>query len=55
MEETDELLLWDEELADCDPEYLPKRLITDFSIYNAEVCMPQTEWKAGAATRWQMN
>eukprot|EP00878_Enallax_costatus_P030274 GHUV01032949.1.p1 GENE.GHUV01032949.1~~GHUV01032949.1.p1 ORF type:complete len:574 (+),score=238.91 GHUV01032949.1:1551-3272(+) len=43
VEETDELLLWDEELADCDPEYLPKRLITDFSIYNAEVkpCVTQ--------------
>lgn len=38
-EETDELLLWDDELADCDPEYLPKRLLTDFSIYNAEVSL----------------
>lgn len=37
VEETDELLLWDEELADIDPELLPKRLLTDFSIYNAEV------------------
>jgi hypothetical protein len=37
VEETDELLLWDEEMADVDPECLPKRLITDFSIYNGEV------------------
>ena len=37
VEETEELLLWDEELADVDPELLPKRLLTDFSIYNAEV------------------
>lgn len=37
VEETDELLLWDEEMADVDPELLPRRLITDFSIYNAEV------------------
>ncbi|KAF6265105.1 hypothetical protein COO60DRAFT_1470199 [Scenedesmus sp. NREL 46B-D3] len=36
VEETDELLLWDEEMADVDPECLPKRLITDFSIYNGE-------------------
>lgn len=37
VEETDELLLWDEEMADIDPELLPRRLLTDFSIYNAEV------------------
>uniref|UniRef100_A0A383WCP9 Cytosine-specific methyltransferase n=1 Tax=Tetradesmus obliquus TaxID=3088 RepID=A0A383WCP9_TETOB len=36
VEETDELLLWDEDLADVDPECLPKHLITDFSIYNGE-------------------
>ena len=36
-EETDELLLFDEDCADLDPEYLPRRLLTDFSIYNAEV------------------
>ncbi|PSC75867.1 DNA (cytosine-5)-methyltransferase 1-like [Micractinium conductrix] len=35
-EETDELLLFDEECMDLDPEYLPRRLLTDFSIYNAE-------------------
>jgi ABC-type cobalamin transport system ATPase subunit len=29
VEETDELLLWDEEMADVDLECLPKRLITD--------------------------
>jgi hypothetical protein len=34
----DELaLLWDEELAMMDPDALPRRLITDFSVYNAEV------------------
>lgn len=34
----DELaLLWDEELAQLDPDALPRRLITDFSVYNAEV------------------
>ncbi len=34
----DELaLLWDEELAVMDPDSLPRRLITDFSVYNAEV------------------
>ena len=37
-EEMDELaLLWDEDLAMMDPDALPRRLITDFSIYNAEV------------------
>ena len=34
----DELaLLWDEELAQLDPDGLPRRLITDFSVYNSEV------------------
>jgi hypothetical protein len=34
----DELaLLWDEDLAMLDPDALPRRLITDFSVYNAEV------------------
>ena len=34
----DELaLLWDEELAQLDPDALPRRLVTDFSVYNAEV------------------
>lgn len=37
QEETDELLLFDEELMDVDPEYLPRRVLTDFTIYNAEV------------------
>lgn len=32
----DELLLYDEDLAGVDPEYLPRRLLTDFSIYNSE-------------------
>jgi hypothetical protein len=35
-EETDELLLFDEEMAEADPEALPRRLLTDFSLYNAD-------------------
>jgi DNA (cytosine-5)-methyltransferase 1 len=35
-EETDELLLAEEDMLDVDPEYLPRRVLTDFSIYNAE-------------------
>ncbi len=40
-EETDELLLLDEEMLDADPEDLPRRLLTNFAVYNAEVgdCM----------------
>ena len=33
----DELLLADDEAMEIDPEYLPRRLLTDFSIYNSEV------------------
>jgi hypothetical protein len=36
-EEMDELLLFDEEAAELDPEYLPRRMLTDFCVYNAEV------------------
>ena len=36
-EETDELLLLDEEMLDAHPEDLPRRLLTNFAIYNAEV------------------
>jgi hypothetical protein len=36
-DETDELLLLDEEMLDADPELLPRRLLTNFAIYNAEV------------------
>lgn len=36
-EEMDELLLADDELFDVDPEYLPRRLLKDFSVYNSEV------------------
>ena len=36
-EETDELLLMDEELFGMDAEDLPRRVLSDFSIYNAEV------------------
>ena len=38
-EETDELLLADDELFDVDPEALPRRVMSDFSIYNSEVCV----------------
>lgn len=36
-EETDELLLLEEEMLDADPEDLPRRLLTNFAIYNSEV------------------
>ena len=36
-EETDELLLMDEEMLDAPPEDLPRRLLTNFAVYNAEV------------------
>eukprot|EP00955_Chlamydomonas_euryale_P098086 365123-Chlamydomonas_euryale.AAC.26 len=35
-EETDEMLLFDEEMMDCDPEDLPRRLLHNFAIYNSE-------------------
>lgn len=36
-EETDELVMFDEDCMDMDPEDLPKRTLTEFAIYNAEV------------------
>lgn len=42
-EETDEMLLFDEEMMDADPEDLPRRLLHDFAIYNAEVGVNITE------------
>ena len=36
-EETDELLLLDEEMLDAHPDDLPRRLLTSFAVYNAEV------------------
>ena len=36
-EEKDELLLLDEEMLDAAPEDLPRRLLTKFAVYNAEV------------------
>lgn len=36
-DETDELLLADDEMYDVDPETLPRRLLSDFSVYNSEV------------------
>ncbi|MEW5318123.1 MAG: hypothetical protein WDW38_009370 [Sanguina aurantia] len=35
-EETDELVMFDEDCMDMDPEELPKRTLTEFAIYNAE-------------------
>lgn len=42
-EETDELLLADEDLFDVDPESLPRRLLSDFSVYNSEGMMSTLE------------
>ena len=36
-EETDELLLADDDAYDVDPDQLPHRILTDFSVYNNEV------------------
>ena len=36
QEEMDELLFFDDEMMDIDPEYLPKRVLSDFSVYNCE-------------------
>lgn len=36
-EETDELLLMDEEALLMDPEHLPRQLLSDFAVYNSEV------------------
>lgn len=36
-EETDELLLADEDAFDVDPDSLPRHVLSDFSVYNAEV------------------
>ena len=44
-EETDELLLWDDEMAGMDPEDLPRRRLLDFSLYNAEVSWHQLRVK----------
>jgi len=38
-DETDELLLADDELFDVDPEALPRSLLSDFSVYNSEVSL----------------
>jgi hypothetical protein len=51
-EETDELLLMDEELFDAPPEDLPHRQLTDFSIYNAEVSMACSHAEGAIWTRW---
>jgi len=31
------MLLFDEDMMDADPEDLPRRLLHDFAVYNAEV------------------
>ena len=36
-EETDELILAEDDAVMMDPEDLPLRLLTDFAIYNSEV------------------
>ena len=43
-EETDELLLLDEEMLDAPPENLPRRLLTNFAVYNAEVGARDMKW-----------
>ena len=35
-DETDELLLAEDESFDVDPEQLPHRVLTDFAVYNTE-------------------
>lgn len=43
-EETDEVeVFFDEDLVHCDPEYLPRKLLSDFAIYNAEGFMATLE------------
>ena len=44
-EETDELLLLDEEMLDAPPEDLPRRLLTNFAVYNAEVGAWDLDWQ----------
>lgn len=36
-DETDELLLMDEDVLLMDPEHLPRQLLSDFAVYNSEV------------------
>ena len=36
-DETDELLLMDEEVLLMDPDHLPRQLLSDFAVYNSEV------------------
>ncbi len=58
-DETDELLLADDELFDVDPEALPRRLLSHFSVYNSEVrtaplALTDVAWKqrrSGTASR----
>lgn len=42
-DEADELLLMDEDMIDVDPEFLPRRMLTDFSIYNGDGLMASLE------------
>ena len=36
----DELLLLEDDVFSVDPESLPRRLLTDFAIYNSEASTP---------------
>ena len=49
-EETDELLLLDEEMLDAPPEDLPRRLLTNFAVYNAEVGARGMKWHEHSST-----
>ncbi len=51
-EETDEVeVFFDEDLVHCDPEYLPRKLLTDFAIYNTEVRV--VGWRGFVEERWR--
>ena len=55
-DEADELVLFgDEEAFGLDPEHLPRRLLSDFSIYNAEVqpCCREPDLHQGGAAACQ--
>ncbi|KAK9839549.1 hypothetical protein WJX84_009779 [Apatococcus fuscideae] len=53
-DETDELLLMDEEVLLMDPEHLPRQLLSDFAVYNSEGLLSSLEllpmWSDGPAS-----
>lgn len=59
-DETDELLLMDEDAYDVDPDQLPRRVLTSFAVYNAEVgpalaaCCSSTGMLASHLVPWFM-